>query len=99
MINNWRATLLLIAACGGKDPSHDSYQGTIELDDRVLSFELPGRVKELRVARGDTVSADQVVARVVSLHHKTRGALDRVGPGSLVRHRDARAFLGADLGA
>jgi len=62
MINNWRAALFLVAACGGQDPSHDSYQGTIELDDRVLSFELPGRVKELRVARGDTVTAGQVVA-------------------------------------
>ena len=55
---------ILASACacaGGKDGGKE-YQGVIELHERVLSFEVSGRVKELRVRRGDRVEAGQILA-------------------------------------
>ena len=47
-------------ARGGEKPRE--YQGIVELHERVLSFEVSGRVKELRVRRGEHVQAGQVLA-------------------------------------
>ncbi|HEY4884560.1 MAG TPA: HlyD family efflux transporter periplasmic adaptor subunit [Myxococcales bacterium] len=38
------------------------YQGIVELHERVLSFEVPGRVTALKVRRGERVEAGQVLA-------------------------------------
>jgi HlyD family secretion protein len=63
MIKNYlRVGVLALCACGGADPARGAYQGVVELDERLLSFEVPGRIQRLTVARGDVVKVDQVVA-------------------------------------
>jgi HlyD family secretion protein len=69
MINNRRslaallAALGLAAAChGAGDVAADTFQGIIEHEERVLAFELPGRVLSIAVQRGDTVAAGTLVA-------------------------------------
>jgi multidrug resistance efflux pump len=54
--------LLLCAFACARAPKAPEYQGVLELHERVLSFEVSGRVKELRVRRGDRVDANQVLA-------------------------------------
>ncbi len=50
--------LLAICACArGQEPARREYQGVVELHERTLSFEVPGRVKELRVRRGERVAS------------------------------------------
>lgn len=57
-----RATvLLLLASCARGENGKREYQGVVELHERVLSFEVSGRVKELRVRRGDRVAAGQLL--------------------------------------
>jgi len=45
-------------------PENERYQGVDELDERVLGFEVGGRVAELRVAKGDRVESQQKLATV-----------------------------------
>jgi HlyD family secretion protein len=40
----------------------DELQGVVELHERALGFELPGKVLELKVHRGDRVAAGQLLA-------------------------------------
>ncbi|HZR10253.1 MAG TPA: HlyD family efflux transporter periplasmic adaptor subunit [Myxococcales bacterium] len=57
------AGLLLLCACAcARTPATAGYQGVIELHERVLSFEVSGRIRELRVRRGERVGAGQVLA-------------------------------------
>jgi len=57
-----RAALLICAcACSRAAPPAEN-QGVIELHERVLSFEVSGRVKERRVRRGERVEAGQTLA-------------------------------------
>ncbi len=69
MVKNYPATrwalvgLGLAAGCRstpatGREPR----QGIVELDQRALGFELPGRVRSVAVTRGAAVAADAVVA-------------------------------------
>ncbi|HEY6908175.1 MAG TPA: HlyD family efflux transporter periplasmic adaptor subunit [Myxococcales bacterium] len=51
----------LCACARGADKPRE-YQGVVELHERVLSFEVIGRVRELRVKRGERVQAGQVLA-------------------------------------
>jgi multidrug resistance efflux pump len=53
---------LLLLACPRGESAKREYQGVVELHERVLSFEVAGRVKELRVRRGERVAAAQVLA-------------------------------------
>ena len=54
---------MLLSACAcSRAPAPAEYQGVVELHERVLSFEVSGRVKELRVRRGERVEAGQVLA-------------------------------------
>jgi multidrug resistance efflux pump len=53
---------LLLLACARGESAKREYQGVVELHERVLSFEVAGRVKELRVRRGEQVAAAQVLA-------------------------------------
>jgi len=55
----------------------DPLQGIVELDERVLAFEIPGRVKSIAVDEGDPVAPGQELARLDD-------TLDRLA-------RDARA--------
>jgi HlyD family secretion protein len=53
------------AGCDKAQPSaSEPLQGVVELDDRVIGFELGGRVLEVAVERGQEVSAGTVVARL-----------------------------------
>ena len=54
--------LLLCASACARTPPAAGYQGVIELHERVLSFEVSGRIQELRVRRGERVEAGQVLA-------------------------------------
>jgi HlyD family secretion protein len=49
-------------ACARGTSGGREYQGVLELHERVLSFEVPGRIKELKVRRGDRVEPGQVLA-------------------------------------
>jgi HlyD family secretion protein len=58
-----RVCLLVCAlACAREQSSARDSQGVVELHERVLSFEVAGRVKELKVRRGERVDAGQVLA-------------------------------------
>jgi HlyD family secretion protein len=56
------AALLACACARGAEKGAREYQGVIELHERVLSFELGGTVKELRVRRGERVEKGQLLA-------------------------------------
>jgi HlyD family secretion protein len=56
--------LVLATACHGEDPRPPGYQGILEHDERVLAFEVPGRVEDVPVRRGDAVAPGQLVARL-----------------------------------
>lgn len=58
-----RVCLLLCAwACSRGGEASREYQGVVELHERVLSFEVAGKLKELKVRRGERVEAGQVLA-------------------------------------
>ena len=54
--------LMLLGCARGQSAQQREYQGVIELHERTLSFEVPGRVKELRVRRGERAAAGAVLA-------------------------------------
>jgi len=54
--------VLLLACARGDNAQRREYQGVVELHERVLSFEMPGRVRELKARRGERVAAGQVLA-------------------------------------
>jgi HlyD family secretion protein len=62
------ASALLAAAfaagCSRAPALPQGYQGIVEYDDRVLAFEVPGRVASVPVSRGDIVKAGQVLAQL-----------------------------------
>jgi len=64
------------------EPAEESYQGTAELVERRLSFEVGGRVTALNAREGDTVSAGALLAMV-------DGALDEQARAA--RELEARA--------
>lgn len=69
MINNryWAAMAIgvgLGTSCQRAEQGPPSYQGVVELDERVLSFEVPGRVSRVLVRRGDPVEPKDEIARV-----------------------------------
>jgi HlyD family secretion protein len=58
------ALVVLVGACARADPLPDGYQGIVEYDNRVIAFEVPGRVATVPVQRGDLVEAGQVLAQL-----------------------------------
>jgi len=55
--------LAAVLACArGENAQRREYQGIVELHERVLSFEVPGRVRELKARRGERMAAGQVLA-------------------------------------
>jgi HlyD family secretion protein len=73
MIKNGRRRVLggcvvvlaaFVAGCHGPPPLPEGYQGIVEYDDRVIAFEVPGRVASVPVKRGDMVTTAQVLAQL-----------------------------------
>jgi len=69
MIKNSATVLLLlvtvfigISGCQPKQRYPGAYEGIVEFDERVLGFEVGGRVLQVDVDRGDSVKANAVVA-------------------------------------
>lgn len=73
---------LSLAGCRPRSTGPEPFQGVIELDERVIGFEVPGRVTALSVKRGEVVRAGAPI-----------GALDdtMVRPVRAARAEDARA--------
>jgi HlyD family secretion protein len=63
--------------CAAAPAGPEPLQGIVELDERVLAFEIPGRIESLAVDEGDPVTPGQELARLDA-------ALERLA-------RDARA--------
>jgi HlyD family secretion protein len=55
---------LMVAACHGTQATPDGFQGLVEYDDRIIGFEVPGRVERVGVVRGDLVKAGQLLAKL-----------------------------------
>jgi HlyD family secretion protein len=67
MINNigWRlGVAIALAACDGGGQMPPGYQGIVELDERHLGFEVPGRIAAVPVARGQVVAAGAELSRL-----------------------------------
>jgi HlyD family secretion protein len=69
MVNNnvraWALALLLLGAgCKGGPPVPPGYQGLVEYDEHVVSFEVAGRVERVEVKRGDVVADGQILAKL-----------------------------------
>ncbi len=58
------AALLAASACQGRAPIPDGFQGTVEFDERVLAFEVTGRVLAVPVHRGDVLKGGDLLAQV-----------------------------------
>jgi HlyD family secretion protein len=66
MIKNARWLLFLFAAgCATAEPGErQAFQGVVELEERDVAFELPGRIKLVKVARGDQVKSGDLLAAI-----------------------------------
>jgi HlyD family secretion protein len=54
----------LVTSCEAKDIGPEPFQGVVELDERVLAFEVGGRVNALDVKRGDIVKKGARVSKL-----------------------------------
>jgi HlyD family secretion protein len=52
------------SGCQARPLPSSGYQGVVEYEARVLAFEVPGKLKELGLARGDLVKAGATMARL-----------------------------------
>ena len=70
MINNAQtAGFVLLCAlgllsCGARSKLPPGYQGVVEYDERVVSFEVPGRIAKVDVHRGDVVGVGDAIAEL-----------------------------------
>jgi len=65
----------ILSGCARKSPVPSGYQGVVELDERVLGFELPGRITSVRTDRGQNVAEGQPLATLDDeLEKATRAA-------------------------
>ncbi|MGZ3419502.1 MAG: HlyD family secretion protein [Polyangiales bacterium] len=53
---------VFLAGCARPPAAPEGFQGIVEYDDRVVSFEVPGRVTGVPIHRGDRVKAGDVLA-------------------------------------
>lgn len=60
--NSSLLALISVAACHRTGSDDGSYQGVVELDERTLGFEVPGRLATMTAKRGDVVAANQLLA-------------------------------------
>ena len=68
---NALAPLLVLAAGCTRDEVPPGYQGVVELDERLLAFEVPGRVVTVTAERGDVVDPSRVIATLDDSQAKT----------------------------
>ena len=61
MIKNALIAILVLAACD-REQEPAGYQGVVELDERVLAFEVPGRLITMTATRGELVEPTRVLA-------------------------------------
>lgn len=98
MINNsratrwweWAAACLALSIASGCDTARAQgdapLQGVIEYEERVLGFEVGGRVASVDVVRGNVLKADQLIARLDDeLARATRSA--RAGEAEAAREQ------------
>jgi HlyD family secretion protein len=68
MVRNYWLPFALVfvgaAACRGAPPVPDGFQGIVELDQRLMAFEVPGRIDRVTVQRGDLVQAGQPLVQL-----------------------------------
>ncbi len=66
----WRlgalALLVLCVSCEAERAAPEGYQGVVELDERMLAFEVGGRLLEVTVRQGDVVAPGDAIARLDS---------------------------------
>jgi len=64
MIKNAGAAILavVLGACASAAKPPPGYQGVVAYEERVVAFEVPGRITEVKVKRGDAVSPGGVLA-------------------------------------
>ncbi|HWB77053.1 MAG TPA: HlyD family efflux transporter periplasmic adaptor subunit [Nannocystaceae bacterium] len=55
---------VLAAGCDRGQAETEAWQGIVEFDERLLAFEIPGRVKSIAVDEGDLVDASAELARL-----------------------------------
>lgn len=68
------AVASLLFGCGSSAPPAD-YQGIVEHEERVLAFEVSGKIERVAVRRGDRMKAGDVIAQVdATLEKLTRDA-------------------------
>ena len=85
MIKNRLIALLVVLVACDRDEGPAGYQGVIELDERVLAFEVPGRVIALGAARGDQIEPAHVLA-----------TLDDSQPRASIAVREAEAVAAGE---
>ena len=85
MIKNRLIALLVVLVACERDEGPAGYQGVIELDERVLAFEVPGRVIALGAARGDQIEPARVLA-----------TLDDSQPRASIAVREAEAVAAGE---
>jgi HlyD family secretion protein len=67
MIKNVGALIfLLVAGCKDGPPTRETpgFQGVVEYEERVLSFEVAGKIEKVNIARGDHVEPGATLAQV-----------------------------------
>lgn len=55
---------LAVSSCAGRSKVPPGYQGVIEYDERIVSFEVPGRIAKVDVHRGDWVGKGDKLAEL-----------------------------------
>lgn len=60
--SRWAVAFFALSCARGAPQQPVEYQGVVELHERALGFEVPGRLLELRVKRGDRVEPGQLLA-------------------------------------
>jgi HlyD family secretion protein len=58
------AAVAAIAGCAPEPMHPDAFQGVVELEERTLAFEIPGRVRSIAVREGDEVVAGAELVRL-----------------------------------
>jgi HlyD family secretion protein len=53
---------VLLAGCHRTPSVPDGFQGLVEYDQRIIGFEVPGRIESVPVSRGDLVKSGQTLA-------------------------------------
>jgi HlyD family secretion protein len=82
MIKNGAFVVVLAVVGCDREEAPPGYQGVVELDERVLAFEVPGRIVTLDVQRGDQIDPSRVLATLDDTQARTQIA---------VREAEARA--------